>query len=194
MNEVPENTATELPPIFTVGYGTRSVDELAAVLHAYAIEFLIDVRSAPYSRYKPEFSKDALEAQIKERGLRYLFMGDSLGGRPDDPTCYVDGRVDYARVQDRPFYQAGIARLKTAFAQGRRIALMCSESKPEECHRTKLIGATLTALGIPVAHIDEHDALLTQAEVVERLEGAQLTLFDEPTLRSSKRIKGVGDG
>lgn len=194
MNENPENTATEPPPIFTVGYGTRSVDELAAVLHTYAIEFLIDVRSAPYSRYKPEFSKEALEAGIKERGLRYLFMGDSLGGRPDDPTCYVDGRVDYARVQDRPFYQAGIARLKTAFAQGRRLALMCSEGKPQDCHRTKLIGATLTALGIPVAHIDENDALLTQAQVIERLEGAQLTLFDEPTLRSSKRIKGVNDG
>jgi uncharacterized protein (DUF488 family) len=71
---------------------------------------------------------------------------------------------------------------------------MCSEGKPEDCHRTKLIGATLTALGIPVAHIDENDALLTQAEVVERLEGAQLTLFDEPTLRSRKRIKGVSDG
>jgi uncharacterized protein (DUF488 family) len=194
MNEIPENTATEPPPIFTVGYGTRSVDELAAVLHTYNVEFLIDVRSAPYSRYKPEFSKEALEAQIKERGLRYLFMGDSLGGRPDDPTCYVDGRVDYARVQDRPFYQAGIGRLKTAFAQGRRLALMCSEGKPQDCHRTKLIGATLTALGIPVAHIDENDALLTQAEVIERLEGAQLTLFDEPTLRSSKRIKGVSDG
>jgi uncharacterized protein (DUF488 family) len=194
MKEIPENTATEPPSIFTVGYGTRSMDELAAVLHTYNIEFLIDVRSAPYSRYKPEFSKEALEAQIKERGLRYLFMGDSLGGRPDDPTCYVDGRVDYARVQDRHFYQAGIARLKTAIAQGRRLALMCSEGKPQDCHRTKLIGATLTALGIPVAHIDENDALLTQAEVIERLEGAQLTLFDEPTLRSSKRIKGVSDG
>jgi uncharacterized protein (DUF488 family) len=69
MNEIPENMAPDPPPIFTVGYGTRSVDELAAVLHTYAIEFLIDVRSAPYSRYKPEFSKEALEAQLKERGL-----------------------------------------------------------------------------------------------------------------------------
>ena len=171
----------------------RSVDELAAVLHRYAIEFVIDVRTAPYSRYKPEFSKDALETALKTHGLRYLYMGDSLGGRPDDPPCYVDGRVDYARVQDRPYYQAGIAHVQNAFAQQRRVALMCSEGKPEECHRTKLIGATLTNLGIPVAHIDENGEVLTQVEVVERLEGAQLTLFDEPTLASRKRYKEVTD-
>jgi uncharacterized protein (DUF488 family) len=105
----------------------------------------------------------------------------------------VEGRVDYARVQDRPFYLAGIARVQNAFAQQRRVALMCSEGKPEECHRTKLIGATLTNLGIPVAHIDENGEVLTQVEVVERLEGAQLTLFDEPTLASRKRYKEVTD-
>ena len=183
----------DVVPIYTIGYGARSVDELAAVLCDYGVEFVIDVRTAPYSRYKPEFSKDALEAALKPHGLRYLFMGDSLGGRPDDPTCYVEGRVDYARLQDRPFYQAGIARVQNAFAQQRRVALMCSEGKPEECHRTKLIGATLTILGVPVAHIDENGEVLTQAQVVERLEGAQLTLFDEPTLASRKRYKDTND-
>jgi uncharacterized protein (DUF488 family) len=188
-----ESHHPDVVPIYTIGYGARSVDELAAVLQTYAIEFVIDVRTAPYSRYKPEFSKDALEAALKTHGLRYLYMGDSLGGRPDDPSCYVEGRVDYARVQDKPFYQAGIARVQNAFAQQRRVALMCSEGKPEECHRTKLIGATLTTLGVPVAHIDENGETLTQAEVVERLEGAQLTLFDEPTLASRKRYKDKND-
>jgi uncharacterized protein (DUF488 family) len=184
-----EHLHTNVVPIYTIGYGARTVDELAAVLRAYAIEFVIDIRTAPYSRYKPEFSKDALEAALKTHGLRYVYMGDSLGGRPDDPACYVDGKVDYARVQDKPFYQAGIARLQTAFSQQRHIVLMCSEGKPEECHRTKLIGATLTRLGIAVAHIDENDQECTQAEVLERLEGAQLTLFDEPLLSSRKRYK-----
>ncbi len=173
-------------PIYTIGYGARTVDELVAALQAQQIEYLIDVRTAPYSRYKPEFAKEALEAALKGHGIRYLFMGDSLGGRPDDPTCYVDGKVDYARVQDRSFYQAGIARIQTAFRQGRRLVLMCSEGKPEECHRAKLIGATLTALGIPVAHIDEQGDLCTQAQVQERLDGPQLGLFDEP-LRSSRK-------
>lgn len=173
-------------PIFTIGYGARSVDEMAAVLKTQRIDFLIDVRTAPYSRYKPEFSKESLEAALKLHGIRYLYMGDSLGGRPDDPACYVDGKIDYARVHDKPFYQTGIARIEAAFAQQRRVVLMCSEGKPEECHRSKLIGATLTNLGIPVAHIDENDQLCTQAQVQERLDGQQLTLFDEP-LRSSRK-------
>jgi uncharacterized protein (DUF488 family) len=181
-------------PIYTIGYGARSADDLVAVLHAYAIEYVLDVRSAPYSRYKPEFSKDALETALKAQGLRYVFMGDSLGGRPDDPTCYADGKVDYARVQDKPFYQAGIQRVQTAYAQQRRVALMCSEGKPEECHRTRLIAATLTTLGIPVAHIDENDQVRTQAEVLARLEGAQLMLFDEPLSTSRKRYREEPDG
>jgi uncharacterized protein (DUF488 family) len=158
-------------------------------LQAQQIEYLIDVRTAPYSRYKPEFSKEALEAALKTHGIRYLYLGDSLGGRPADPTCYVDGKVDYARVQDRPFYQAGIARLQAAFAQGRRVVLMCSEGKPEECHRAKLIGATLTSLGVPVVHIDENDQLCTQAQVQERLDGPQLGLFEEPVRASRKRYR-----
>jgi uncharacterized protein (DUF488 family) len=188
-----EQPRTDAPPIYTIGYGARSVDELAAVLHAYGIEYVLDVRSAPYSRYKPEFSKEALEATIKAHGLRYVFMGDTLGGRPDDPSCYTDGKVDYARVQDKPFYQAGISRLQAAHAQQRRVVLMCSEGKPEECHRARLIAATLTTLGVPVAHIDENDRLCTQADVLARLEGDQLTLFDEPLRTSRKRYKEERD-
>jgi uncharacterized protein (DUF488 family) len=178
-------------PIYTIGYGARTVEELAAALQAQHIDYLIDVRTAPYSRYKPEFSKDALEAALKAQGIRYLYMGDSLGGRPDDPACYVDGKVDYNRVQDRPAYQAGIARIQAAFVQQRRVVLMCSEGKPEECHRAKLIGATLTNLGIPVAHIDENDQLCTQAQVQERIDGPQLGLFAEPLLTSRKRYRGT---
>ena len=174
-------------PIYTIGYGARSLDEFLALLDANRIEYLIDVRTAPYSRYKPEFSKEALEASLKAHGFRYLYLGDSLGGRPDDPTCYVDGKVDYGRVGERPFYQGGIARLQGAFAQGRRVVLMCSEGRPEECHRSKLIGATLAGLGIPVAHIDENGELCTQAQVQERLDGPQLGLFDEPLRTSRKR-------
>lgn len=91
----PEHLNPGTVPIYTIGYGARSVDEMVSILQAHAIEFVVDVRTAPYSRYKPEFSKDALEAALKTHGLRYIYMGDSLGGRPDDPACYVDGRVDY---------------------------------------------------------------------------------------------------
>lgn len=164
-------------PIFTIGYGAREIEELIAVLKRYQIAYLIDVRSKPYSRYKPDFSKQALEERLKVAGVRYLFMGDLLGGQPDDPDCYVDGKVDYEKVNEKGFYRQGIGRLAEAWKQQRRVALMCSEGKPEQCHRSKLIAATLVAAQIEVAHIDENDALISQEDVLLRLRGGQPSLF-----------------
>lgn len=186
--EEADNAGTSVtPPVYTIGYGARTLDELTAVLRAHAITFLVDVRSAPYSRFKPEFSKDALERELKRQGLRYVYLGDALGGRPADPDCYVDDKVDYERVKGKAFYQAGIERIRTAWQRGVRFAIMCSEGKPEQCHRSKLIGESLAALGVPVAHIDEHGELRSQEEVIQRLTGGQLSLFGDYEFTSRKR-------
>ncbi len=92
--------------------------------------YLIDVRSSPYSRFNPEFSQEALEKHLKQYRIRYVFMGDTLGGRPNDSTCYVDGKVDYAQVREKPFFQQGIERIRTAWEKQLRVALMCSEASP----------------------------------------------------------------
>ncbi|MYC75783.1 DUF488 domain-containing protein [Candidatus Poribacteria bacterium] len=176
-----------LTPIYTIGYGSRSIAELIKVLHQHEIAYLIDVRSAPYSRYKPEFSKAALAKELEQHGIRYVFMGDTLGGRPDDETCYVNGRLDYEKVKEREYYQRGIERLHTAFLQQHSVVLMCSEGKPEECHRCKLIGTSLTTQDIPVIHIDENDEQVTQQKVIERLTGGQLSMFGEETFHSRKK-------
>jgi uncharacterized protein (DUF488 family) len=186
--------ADRLPPVFTIGYGARTVDELIAVLHAQQILFLVDVRSAPYSRFKPEFSKEALERALKQQGIRYVYLGDALGGRPADSDCYVDDKVDYERVQGKAFYQAGIQRVQAAWQRGVRFVLLCSEGKPEQCHRSKLIGETLAGLGIPVAHIDEQDQLRSQEEVIQRLTGGQLSLFGDHEFTSRKRYARAASG
>lgn len=115
-------------------------------------------------------------------------MGDSLGGKPDDETCYVNGIVDYEKVKNTEFYQRGIERLHTAFTQQQRIALMCSEGKPEHCHRCKLIGATLTTEDLPVVHIDENNEQMTQEQIIERITGGQMNLFGEELSHSRKKL------
>jgi len=174
-------------PIYTIGYGARTVEELMAVLQTRQVAFLIDIRSAPYSRFKPEFSKEPLARACQRRHIRYVFMGDVLGGRPVDPACYTDGKVDYDKVKQTAAYQEGIERIRQAFEQQRRVVLMCSEGRPEACHRSKLIGESLAALHIPVLHLDEDDQPLTQEAVIARLTGGQLTLFGAPTFTSRKR-------
>lgn len=173
-----EKPSTHIP-IYTIGYGSRSMEELIELLHTHKIAYLIDVRSAPYSRYKPEFSKAPLANKMEQHGIRYVFMGDTLGGRPDDEACYVNGQVDYEKVKATASYQRGIERLRTAFSQQNSIVLMCSEGKPEECHRCKLIGATLTNENITVMHIDENGEQVTQVQVIERQTGGQLSMFGE---------------
>jgi uncharacterized protein (DUF488 family) len=174
-------------PLFTIGYGARSIRDFIAALKLNHVEFLIDVRTAPYSKFKPEFSKEMLQYEVERAGIRYVFMGDTLGGQPHDPACYTDGKVDYEKVRTQPFYHAGIARLKTALAQGRRAALMCSEGKPEQCHRSKLIGETLIKENILLSHIDEDGQLVTQQQVITRLTNGQLDLFGQSSFTSRKR-------
>jgi uncharacterized protein (DUF488 family) len=174
-------------PVFTIGYGARTIEEFMAVLKTNCIEHLIDVRTAPYSKFKPEFSRDLLQYQVERAGVHYLFMGDALGGQPRDPGCHTDGKVDYDKVRAQAFFQQGIERLRKAFQQQRRVALMCSEGRPEQCHRSKLIGEALAAAGIPVCHIDEDGLLLTQTQVIDRLTKGQMDLFGQPSLTSRKR-------
>lgn len=178
-------------PIYTIGYGARKIDAFIAVLKANNIAYLIDVRSKPYSRYKPDFSKTALEEHLHAHEIRYVFMGDLLGGQPDDLDCYTDGKVNYAKVSVKGFYQQGIGRLQAAYTQQIPVAIMCSEGKPEQCHRSKLIGKTLIAQGIELIHIDEKDQLISQDDVLLRLNKGQPSLFgaDFQQFTSRKRYQ-----
>ena len=153
-------------PVYTIGYGNRSIEDFVRLLQMYGIKYLVDLRSQPYSRYKPEFSKAALEQYLQKQHIRYVFMGDTLGGRPEDAGCYTeDGKVDYNILREKDFYQRGIGRLRAAWEKQLPIALMCSELKPEECHRGKLVGNTLVEQGLIVTHIDESGNPKTQDEV-----------------------------
>lgn len=179
-------------PIYTIGYGDRTIEEFLGLLRGCGIQYLIDVRTAPYSRFRPEFSRDSLKAALHDAGIRYVFLGRLLGGRPSDEQCYTDGKVDYRKVNEKAFYREGIARLESAYTQQHRVALMCSEGRPEQCHRCKLIGVTLKERSIPVVHIDEGGNLKTQTEVMDQLTGGQLHLFGGPDLKSRKKYGPEG--
>jgi uncharacterized protein (DUF488 family) len=180
--------------IVTIGYGARSLDEFLDVLADRGIAYLIDVRRWPRSRYKPDFSRPTLEPALAERGITYVHMGETLGGIPDDDESYTDGHVDYERVAESEPFQIGIARLRTIHEKQIRAALMCSEGKPELCHRSKLIGVELAREGIEISHIDPDGSVISQPDVMLRLTGQQMTMPGElaPPLHSRKRYRPAG--
>ena len=170
-------------PVYTIGYGSRSLEEFLEVIEHHGIEYLIDIRSIPFSKYKPEFSKPALSDHLTRHNILYVFMGDELGGRPQNTTLNVNEErpeyVDYNKVKDTNSYLSGIDRLCRAFEQ-QSIVLMCSEGKPEDCHRSKLIGQTLSEMKIKVMHIDQNSDLVPHGKVMERIpEYNRLLLFPE---------------
>lgn len=181
--------------ILTIGYGGRSTEDLLTTLKTEGVRFLIDVRSNPVSRFNPEFSAEPLREKLEASGIRYVSMGDTLGGRPKDQTCYENGHVIYERVQEKRFFKVGIDRLLKARAQGTRVCLFCSEIRPEDCHRSKLIGASLENQGIEVVHLGPQGEHLTQAQVMARLETGQTEMFanglrSRKSYRSMKRAVG----
>ncbi|MXV14316.1 DUF488 family protein [Pedobacter sp. HMF7056] len=171
-------------PVYTIGHGTRKAGDFLNLLKRFGIEYLIDVRSAPYSKYNPQYNRFALKAFLEQHGIRYVFMGDAMGGRPGDPGCYhAEGKVDYSVVKTKEFFRQGIERLKKAHIQGLKVAVMCSESKPCECHRSKLIGEVLRDDGIFLQHIDERGNVKHQIEVMNELNKgvSAISLFgDDP--------------
>ena len=171
--------------IITIGYGNRSLQEVVGLLRRECIQYLVDVRTTPRSRFKPEFSEEPLDVALRAAGIRYVFMGDTLGGRPPDSECYENGHVIYSIVRGKPFFKAGIERLLSALNQDLRVCLLCSEGRPTDCHRSKLIGAALDAVGVSVDHLGQDGERISQAEVIASLESPQGDLFGQ-SLRSRK--------
>ena len=167
--------------ILTIGYGNRSIDEFIELLKKFSVQYLIDLRTSPYSKFKIDFNREAFEKKLKENQLKYVYMGDTIGGLPSDRSCYTDDQVDYDKVKEKDLYKEGIARLISAYNGGYTVAIMCSEGKPEMCHRSKLVAVTLEDSGVPVKHIDEKGELSSQDEVIRKIVGDQLDLFSNPT-------------
>lgn len=179
--------------LFSIGHGTRPLDVFIRPLKDNDIAYLVDVRSRPYSRFNPQYNRRALEQSLTLAGIQYVFMGDSLGGRPEDPSCYTpDGRADYAVMRTKDFFLAGMERLMKAHGMGCAVAMMCSESKPSECHRSRLIGQALVEAHVPVVHIDEAGIPRNHAEVVASINqrsGGEDLFGYQPIDRSMKAIR-----
>nr|MDQ3013263.1 DUF488 domain-containing protein [Acidobacteriota bacterium] len=157
------------------GHSNASIDSFSELLRQHRIDLLVDTRSKPYSRYNPHFSREPLKQSLNEDGIEYVFLGQQLGGKPEDEAFYFEsGKVDYQRLAETQFYQDGLRRL-IELGERRRVAFMCSEADYKHCHRYWLITRTLVARGVEVAHII-HSGEVVKSQAAE-FEPKQPSLF-----------------
>jgi uncharacterized protein (DUF488 family) len=168
--------------ILTIGHSNHPLDVFRDLLRRHAVAVLADVRSSPYSRYATQFNRDSLSAYVKGEGIEYRYFGDALGGRPPQDEFYDDsGHVLYDRLAESREFQQGIDRL-IRVAGDRRVAVLCSEEDPTDCHRRRLIGRVLQERGLEVIHLRADGRVQTEEELGReerhRKTGGQLALFD----------------
>jgi uncharacterized protein (DUF488 family) len=154
--------------IYTIGHSKHPIERFVELLEKHGITALADVRSTPFSRFNPQFNRERLKASLAERAIQYVFLGEELGARSKDPEVYEGGRVSYAKLAETNLFKQGIERLKAGMKE-HRIALMCAEKDPLDCHRTILVSRRLVAEGVEVSHILDSGELATQVEVLMRL-------------------------
>jgi len=165
---------------FTVGHSSHAPGHFVGLLQQHGVQVVVDTRSSPYSRYTPQFDREVLRDLLAGAAVRYLYMGDVVGGRPRDETCYDrEGHVLYGRVAQQPEFRAGIARLQQG-ADEFRVALLCSEEDPAHCHRRLLISRVLIAEGAEITHIRGDGTTETDDEVATR--SGKLLVEQQPAL------------
>ena len=155
--------------ICTIGHSNHSIQVFVGLLRQHAVTAVADVRSIPYSRFNPQFRREKLQVALAEVGIQYVFLGEELGARSKDSSCYdAAGRVSYAKLAKTELFRRGIHRLKMGMAE-HRISLMCAEREPLECHRTLLVARELVREGVAVSHILGDGSLETHDQALHRL-------------------------
>ncbi|MFV9689917.1 MAG: DUF488 family protein [Desulfobacteria bacterium] len=165
--------------IFTIGYSTFSVDGFIETLNSNNITAIADVRSSPYSRFRPEFNRENLKQILLRNNIAYVFLGEECGARINAPECYINGKADYHLIANHPKFQEGLRRIREGLKRY-RIALMCAEKDPITCHRTILICRQLRSKDIRIQHIMANDSVEDHAESEKRL--MRLFKLDHPNL------------
>ena len=164
--------------LYTVGHSNHNLAHFLSLLKHHEITAIADVRSHPFSRYCPHFNQSKLKNELVKHKIAYSFLGRELGARSDDGSCYdQNGQVQYGKLAETEEFRLGVQRLIEGSATY-RIALMCAEREPLECHRTLLVSQELAKHRFEVHHIHSDNSLETHEAALRRL----LTMF------------GLGDG
>lgn len=141
--------------IYTIGHGNRDIETLIGLLKQNDVGIVVDVRSIPYSRFHPQFRQQNLKNSLEGANIDYLWLGEELGGRPNNSGLYEDGIVNYSAIRETAAFKAGIQNVLKLLSPGTKLTLLCSESDPNQCHRKHLIADEFIKASVQVKHINK---------------------------------------
>lgn len=154
--------------LYTIGYSNFSIDDFILTLKNNNIDALADVRSQPYSRFKPEYNKENLDLVLNSNGIQYVFLGTQCGARSEDESCYIEERADYNLIKNTEIFQKGLERIRNGLERY-SIVLLCAEKDPITCHRNILVCRNLKMDKLSINHIISRDEIETNEESEKRL-------------------------
>lgn len=170
--------------LFTIGHSQYDVNYFISLLNQYHIDYVLDVRSTPYSKYAEQYNKENISISLISANIKYIFMGKYFGARPQDKNLYhSEGYLDFEKVRESKEFHKGMENVKLGLSQGHNIVLMCTEKEPIDCHRAILVARAFEIHGVYVKHILSNGEILTQQQLNEQLlqkyfpDRAQLSLF-----------------
>ncbi len=182
--------------LYTIGHSNHGITAFIKLLRMHGIPALADVRSHPYSRYVQHFSREPLKASLAANGINYVFLGKELGARSDNPACYHNGKVQYDLLAREPKFAEGLKRVREGM-EHYRIALVCTERDPLDCHRVVLVSRKLHDAGIEIHHIHANSSIESHEKLESRLLAAcnlpESDLFKSREELLSKAYSTVGE-
>ena len=165
--------------IFTLGHSTLPIERFLAVLQAYGIEQLVDIRTIPRSRHNPQFNDTALANSLTAEHREYVHI-KALGGlrrpRKDSPNTgwrneAFRGYADFMQTEE---FETALEAL-IQMGREKRVAIMCAEAVPWRCHRS-LVADALSVRDVSVVEIlSESSYRMHTLTPFARVEGVRIT-------------------
>jgi uncharacterized protein (DUF488 family) len=172
--------------VLTIGHSNLSYEGFLTLLRRVSVTAIADVRTSPYSRHSPHFNRDLLREELRQDNVAYVFLGEELGGRPKERRFFTDSVANYEKMAETEDFACGLDRVVEG-AKKYRIALMCSEHDPLDCHRCLLVGRALQGRGVTVRHILNNGRVIHQRAIEEKLmeksHKNDIDLFESPEKR-----------
>jgi uncharacterized protein (DUF488 family) len=168
----------QLNILYTIGHSNHTIGDFVSLLKRHEVTCVVDVRSRPYSHYCIQFNRESLAPALQSNSIEYVYLGDQLGARPNDAHCYDGDNINFEYLARTEPFILGLSRLINV-ASKHRVALMCAEKDPIECHRFILICKHLKGYNFHIRHILADGTTECHGDAERRL---VKTLKVEPTI------------